>query len=73
MIHLVLYAVFTLVFTLSITTLDIFRLGYILSHGMDIDPFLASVPILNSFKILGNQKASGVFSGYKMRSMAPNG
>ena len=31
---LVLLAIFTSVCTLSITSLDIFRLGYILSHSM---------------------------------------
>ena len=75
---LVLQAIFTSVCTLSITSLDIFRLGYILSHiiGYElvhIDPFLASVGILNPLKIPGNQKASGVFRGYKMRTMARNG
>ena len=60
-----------------ITNVDIFRLGYILSHSICselvyIDPFLASVPILYLLKTLGNQNAFNVFRGYKMRTMARN-
>ena len=63
---------------MSITILDIFRLGFILSHSMakelvHINSFLASVPILYPLKKTGNQKASGVFREYKMRVMAQNG
>ena len=35
--------------------------------------FLASVPTLNPLKTPGNQKASDVFRGCKMRTMAQNG
>ena len=77
-IILVLLVIFTSVYNLPITSLDIFRLGNILSHSMGeelvhINPFLASVPILYPLKTPGNQKASGVFREYKMRVMAQNG
>ena len=78
--HNVIYfsIIFTSVYTLPITNLDIFRLAYILSHSIGqelvrIDPFLASVPVLYPLKRPGNQKASGVFRGYKIRAMARNG
>ena len=75
---------FTSVYNLSITSLDIFRIGNILSHSLgyefvDINSFLVSVPILfplkkpGNQKAAGNQKASGVFREYKMRVMAQNG
>ena len=69
---------FTSVYNLSITSLDIFRIGNILSHSLgyefvDINSFLVSVPILFPLKKPGNQKASGVFREYKMRVMAQNG
>ena len=69
---------FTSVCTLSITSFDIFRRGYVLSHSMDyelvhIDPYLASVPILYPLKTPANQKTSGVVRGYKMRTMTQNG
>ena len=57
--------IFTSVCTLFITKLDIFRLGYVLSHSIGlelihVDPSLASIPILHHLKTPGNQKASGV-------------
>ena len=64
--------------TLSITNLCIFRFGFTLSHSIGlialayIDPFLADVPILYLLETPGNQKASSVFKGYKMRIMARN-
>ena len=69
---------------MSITSLDIFRVGNILSLSLgyelvDINSFLISVPILFPLKKPGNQKAagkqkaSGVFREYKMRVMAQNG
>ena len=53
------------------TYLDIFRLGYILSHGISwkivfIDPFLTIAPILYPLKTSGNHKSSDFFRGYKM-------
>ena len=68
---LVLQAIFILACTLSITNLDMFRLGYIFTHSIGqelvyIDPFLANVPILYLLKTPGNQKASVVFIGYEM-------
>ena len=71
-------SIFTSICTLSITNLDIFRLGCVSSHSIgleltDVDPFLASVPILYPLKTPGNQKPSGVFREYKMRVMAQNG
>ena len=49
-IHFSIIGNVTSVCTLSITNLDIFRLGYILSHSMvfelvHVDPFLVTVPI----------------------------
>ena len=75
---LVLWVFFTSVCVLSITNLDVFRLGYILSHSMvkervQIHPYLASVHILYSLKTPGIQKTSGVLQGYKMGAMARNG
>ena len=69
-IHFSIIGIFILVYTLSITSLEIFRLAYILSDStsqehVHIDLFLASVPILNTLKMPGNQKASGVFRGIK--------
>ena len=66
---LVLLAIFILVCTLSITNLDMFRLGYLFTYSIGyglvyIDPFSASVPILYLLKTPGNQKAFGVFRGY---------
>ena len=69
---------------MSITSLDIFRVGNILSHSLgyeyvDINSFLVSVPILfplkkpGNQKAAGNKKASGVFREYKMRVMAQSG
>ena len=70
---------------MSITSLDIFRVGNILSHSLgyefvDINSFLVSVPILFPLKKPGNQKAAGnqktkkgIFREYKMRVMAQNG
>ena len=69
---------------MSITSLDIFRVGNILSLSLgyklvDINSFVISVPILFPLKKPGNQKAagkqkaSGVFREYKMRVMAQNG
>ena len=60
------------------TYLDIFRLGYILSHRISwkivfIDPSLTIAPILYPLKTSGNHKSSGFFRGYKMRTMAKNG
>ena len=62
---------------ITYASLDIFRLGNILSHSMGkelihINPFLASVPILYPLKTPGTQKASGDFRKYKMRVMAQN-
>ena len=76
--HFSIIGIFISVNNLSITSLDIFRLGNILSHSMGeelvhINPFLASVPILYPFKTPGNQNAFGVLREYKMRVMAQNG
>ena len=82
---LVLQIIFTSVYNLSITSLDIFKVGNILSHSLGwefvhINSFLVSVPILYPLKTPGNQKAfagnhkaSGVFREYEMRVMAQNG
>ena len=75
---LVLLVIFILVCTLSITRLDILRLSYIFTQSIGqelvyINPFLVSVLILYPLKTPGNQKASNVFRGYKMRTMARNG
>ena len=72
---LVLFIYFTSDCTLSITNLDIFRLGYILSDTIGqelvhIEAFLANAPILYVLKTLENQKASGVFRGSKMAETA---
>ena len=56
--NLVLLVIFVSVCTLSITNLDMFRLG--LDY---IDPFVANVPILYPLKTPGNQKAFGFFRG----------
>ena len=63
---------------MSITSLDIFRLGYILSHSMcevlvHIKPFLASVLILYSLKAPGNQKPFSIFRRFNMRTKSRNG
>ena len=60
---LVLQVIFTSIYNLSITSLDIFRVGNILSHSLGwefvhINSFLVSVPILYPLKTQGNQKAS---------------
>ena len=75
---LVLIVIFISICAQSITNLDIFTLGYILSYsiGYDlayIDPFLADVSILYTMKTPGKQKASSVFRGYEMGIMARNG
>ena len=54
-----------------------FRLGYIFTHSVGeelvyIDPFVTNAPILYPLKTSGNQKAFGVFKGYKMGTMARN-
>ena len=84
-IILVLQVIFTSAYHVSITSLDIFRVGNILSHSLCyelvyINSFLLSVPIFYPLKTpgnqktsAGNQKASGVFREYKMRVMAQNG
>ena len=51
-------SIFTSICTLSITNLDIFRLGCVSSHSIgleltDVDLFLASVPILYPLKTPG--------------------
>ena len=63
--------------TLSITNLDIFRLGYIFTHSTGyeliyINTFLSCVTILYSLKTPGNQKVSGVFREYKMGAITRN-
>ena len=58
--------------------LDIFKLGYILSHSIGqelvyIDPFLTNEPILFPLKTPENQKSSNVFRRYKMGTMVRDG
>ena len=73
-----LFVIFISVCTLSITSLHMFRLGYIFEHRIGkelvyIDPFVANVSILYPLKTPGNQKAFGDFRGYKMGAVARNG
>ena len=44
-----------------------------LVRNLFINPFLVNVSILYPLKTPGNQKASVVFRGYKMATMARNG
>ena len=60
--------IFRSVFNLSITNLNISRLGYVSSQSIGlelnhVDPFLACAPILHPLRTQGNQKASGVLQG----------
>ena len=43
-------------------------------HGAGrVNPFLANVPILYSYKTTENQRFSGCFQGYKMGTLARKG
>ena len=60
--------IFTSVCTLFITKLDIFRLGYVLSHSIGlefihVDSFLASMPILHHLKNTRTPKSFWCFIG----------
>ena len=74
---LVLLVIFIFVCTVSINNFDIFRIGYIFTNSIGqelvyIDPFLAIGLILYPLKTPGNEKAFGVFRGYKIGARARN-
>ena len=69
-IHFSIIVIFTSLCTLSITSLDIIILGYILSHSMGLElvhivPFLVSVPILNPWKYQETKRLLGFSGGIK--------
>ena len=43
-----------------------------LRYVVEINPFLANIPILYSLKTPENQSFSGVFRGYKMGTLTEN-